>query len=238
MSEEFNSDYNEEDIEKQEAEEAIIQRENFEKNLKNIWGYTQKGLEAKKAAMSMLATKNGMYARIPLMCKAENCPYANKCSLLPYNLAPYGEACPIETAQIELRYAAYEKDFDLDESSFTDKNLVSELINHDIMLERCKALLSEEGVLVQDVFAGVSEEGEVFTRPEVSKHWEAYERISKKRNEIYDLMMATRKNKKSLNNNDEEESVSKMVSEMVGDGDFIIEDTPNEFIDINPMDHV
>ena len=52
--------------------EAVINRENFERNLSNTWGYSNVGIEAKRAAMSMLATKTGMYARIPLMCKAES----------------------------------------------------------------------------------------------------------------------------------------------------------------------
>jgi hypothetical protein len=105
-----------------------------------MWGYSNVGLEAKRAAMSMLATKTGMYARIPLVCKAESCPYSESCNLLPYNLAPLGEPCPIETAQIEVRYAGYDRDFNLDTASFTDKNLVAELIKHDIMLERCRRL--------------------------------------------------------------------------------------------------
>lgn len=228
----FKSDYNEE-VEQEETRcEAIINRENFEKNLVNVWGYSERGVEAKKAAMSMLSTKTGMYARIPLVCKADNCPYADSCSLLPYNLAPFGEPCPIETAQIELRYAGYEKDFGIDVSSFTDKNLVSDLINHDIMLERCKALLNKEGVLVIDVFAGVSEQGDVYTRPEVSKHWEAYERIQKKRNDIYDLMMATRKNRKGESS--EADSLTMMMADMLAkQGSFVVEERPDEFVDIN-----
>ena len=209
--------------------EAIVSRENFEKNLSNVWGYSAVGLEAKKAAMSMLSTKTGMYARIPLACKADNCPYAESCSLLPYNLAPFGEPCPVETAQIELRYEGYKMDFG-ETTSFTDKNLINSLINHDIMLERCKALLNKEGVLVEEVFAGVSEQGEIFTRPEVSKHWEAYERVEKKRNEIYELMLATRKNKKG--EKEDSNSITKMVSEMVANQEFVIEQRPKEFIDI------
>lgn len=210
--------------------EAVINRENFERNLTNMWGYSTVGIEAKRAAMSMLATKTGMYSRIPLLCKAESCPYAESCSLLPYNLAPLGEPCPMETAQIEIRYAGYENDFKLDTASFTDKNLVAELINHDIMLERCKALLTKEGVLVVDVVAGISEQGEEFYRPEVSKHWEAYERIQKKRNEIYNLMMATRKDNKDKEDNTDH-SITKMMADMFS-ADYVVEEKPDDFIDI------
>jgi hypothetical protein len=205
--------------------EAIINRENFEKSLQNMWGYSDVGSEAKKAAMTMLSTKTGMYARIPLVCKAEGCPYAETCSLLPYSLAPQGEPCPMETAQIELRYEGYRNDFDLDDASFTDKNLVISLINADIMIERCKALLNKEGVLVEDVFAGVSEQGEVYTKPEISKHWEALERAERKRDSIYELMQATRKNKKGQN--DDKDSITDMLaSVMAGGTDFIIEEPP------------
>lgn len=225
----FETDLNNHEGEDENICEAIVSRENFEKNLSNVWGYSAVGLEAKKAAMSMLSTKTGMYARIPLVCKADNCPYAESCSLLPYNLAPFGEPCPVETAQIELRYEGYKMDFG-ETTSFTDKNLINSLINHDIMLERCKALLNKEGVLVEEVFAGVSEQGEIFTRPEVSKHWEAYERVEKKRNEIYELMLATRKNKKG--EKEDNNSITRMVSDMVANQEFVIEQRPKEFIDL------
>lgn len=208
-----------------EKAEAIANRENFEKSINtNLWGYSEAGLEAKKAAMSMLATKNGMYARIPLVCKADACPYAETCPMLPFNLAKLGEPCVVETSQIEIRYAAYEKDFNLYDASFTDRNLVSELINHDIMLERCKALITKEGVLVVDVVAGISEDGEKFYRPEVSKHWEAYERIQKKRNDIYNLMLATRKDKVSVGQ-EESESTSQMMAEVLN-ADYYVEEKP------------
>lgn len=212
--------------------EAIANRENFEANLQNMWGYSEVGVEAKRAAMSMLSTKTGMYSRIPLVCKADGCPYAETCSLLPYNLAPLGEPCPIETAQIELRYAGYENDFDLEEASFTDKNLVISLINCDIMIERCKALLNKAGVLVEDVFAGVSEQGDVYFKPEISKHWEALERAERKRDGVYDLMQATRKNKKGETN--QKDSLTDMIANvMSGNTEFIIEEPPEkEVIDI------
>lgn len=223
----FESDLNE--LEDTKCE-AVINRENFERNLQNMWGYSEVGVEAKRAAMSMLSTKTGMYARIPLVCKADCCPYSESCPMLPYNLAPLGEPCPVETAQIEVRFAGYEKDFDLDKSSFIDKNLVAELINHDVMLERCKALLNKEGILVVDVIAGIAENGETYTRPEVSKHWEAYERIERKRNDIYNLMLGTRKDRKG--EGEQASSLTQMMAEMVLKDTFVVEERP-EIIDVD-----
>lgn len=207
---------------------AVQNREALEQSLTNIWGHSTLGIEAKKAAMSMLSTKTGMYARIPLVCKADMCPYAESCMLLKYDLAPMGEPCPKEAAEIELRYAAYDQDYDLDQASFTDKNLVSELINYDIMLDRLRALLVKEEVLVVDIVAGIGENGEEFTQPTVSKTWEAYERVEKKRNNIYDLMVATRKANKSNKDDDGAQSFTQMVSQVMNANDFVIDVKPDD----------
>ena len=189
-----------------EESEAVENRRKLESNIatmKNIWGHSVTGDEGRKAAMTMLSTKTGMYAKVPITCKGDACPYAESCQLLPYDLAPLGEYCPIETAQIELRYQGYADDFDLDNASFTDRNLVAEIINCDIMIERAKSLVAKEGVSIVDVVAGIAENGQEYYRPEISKAWELYERATKKRNEAYQLMMATRKDKKKDGDNEE-----------------------------------
>ncbi|PTY92907.1 hypothetical protein [Heyndrickxia sporothermodurans] len=230
MSERDEMDLTEEitDIAADERSQAVANRENFEAGIKNLWGHSELGIEAKKAAMTMLSTKTGMYAKIPIICKADSCPFAETCPLLAYDLAPLGEYCPIETAQIELRYQGYAQDFDLEFSSFTDKAIVSEIINADIMMERCKAMMAKEGVPVTDVVAGIAENGEVYTRPEVSKYWEAYERAQKKRNEAYQLMMATRKDKKD--DGSDTKSLTEIIAEAVTEGSFIeVEQRPDKF---------
>lgn len=234
----YESDIDEiDDLDIDAIEEKAITLENrkkFEKSLQTMWGYSSAGAESHSAAMSMLSTKTGMYARIPLTCKAEGCPYSETCRLLKYNLAPKGEPCPVETAQIELSLNGYDKDFDFDEASFTDKNLIISLINHDVMLERIKALLQkEDGCPVEEVFAGVSEQGEEFTKPEISKNWEAYERVEKKRNEIYSLLLATRKDKKGINDQGSNTFQDIINTVMVGQSEFKEEAIPEQFIDIN-----
>lgn len=210
-----------------EEQRAIDSREEFEKNVSNIWGHSKIGLEAKKAYMTMLSTKTGMYARVPLICKADNCPYAESCRLLECNLAPLGETCPAEAAQIEMRFAGYNKQFNLDSGSFTDKSLVSELINLDIMADRCKALISKEQVPVIEVVTGVSEQGEEYSHPEVSKYWDAYERTLKRREEILQLMKATRKDKKDDDGNNKSD-MEIALEALKNQGGFVEDTQPTD----------
>lgn len=196
-------------------------RERLEKSLlsQGPWGYSNKGLEARKAAMTMLSTKHGMYARIPLICKGETCPYVDTCQLLKYDVAPVGEYCPLETAQIELRVMEYIKDIGLDESSFTDRQLLNDIVGYDIMLERCRALMAKEGTPVVDIVAGIAENGEEIRQPAVSKAWEAYEKIVKKRNETYQLMLMTRKDNKKADTG-ETDSLHDVLSNVINAADF------------------
>lgn len=188
-----------EDLDQEKNELAIKKREQFEASIANnanIWGFSSTGLEAKKAAMTMLSTKHGLYASVPIVCKTDNCPYKSSCKLLDYGLAPVGEPCPIEVAQIEKRYIGYSDDFDLEGASFTDNVIVNEIIETDVMLERCKKLISAEAMPIQDTVVNVTEDGEVITQPQVSKTIELNERLSRKRANLLSLMKATRKDKK------------------------------------------
>lgn len=181
----------------------------------NAWGVSPRAQGAVKLAMAQLATKNGMYARVPLICKADECPYAQQCQLLPYGLAPEGEYCAVELAQIDLRAMGYSQDINFEESSFTDKMLISELITLDIMLERCKALMAKEGTPVVDIAIGVDQEGNEIDQPAVSKAWEAYEKISNKRDKVYKTLMLTRESQKNSDENSDAKSLTDSLREAI-----------------------
>lgn len=194
----------------------------------NPWGYSTKGKAAKSAAMSMLSTKNGLYARIPITCKAEMCPYANTCSLLEFDIAPYGEKCPNETSLIEQALEGYRNDFSLDENaSFTDLTIVKNIVNCDIMMERAQALLANEGQAIDQVYAGSNEKsGEDFYNKEISKALDLYERHEKQRSRLLDMMLATRKAKAQAKQ-DTGNNLSEILAQAM-ETDFIIEDKPDD----------
>lgn len=116
------------------------------------------------------------------------------------------------------------EDYNLDESSFTDQTLVSELINIDIMLERCKALLSKEQLPITEVVAGMTESGEEYTRPEISKAYDLYERCLNRKDKILESMLGTRKSQKGMQGNNL--SVSDMLNNAIST-EFIVEEKPD-----------
>ena len=137
-------------------QEVVENRKRLEADLiaaDNPWGYSPAGLESKSAAMAMLSTKSVLYSRIPITCKGGCCPYSDSCMLLKYDMAPEGEKCALETALIEKNLEGYKRDFDLDpSSSFVDFTYVKELINTDIMIERAQALLTQEGIAIDEAY--------------------------------------------------------------------------------------
>ena len=194
------------------------------KSMDNIWGHSGVAREGKRAAMTMLSTKTGMYASIPLVCKGGDCPYQETCTLREYNLCKIGEPCPKECAMIEVYYANYSEEFDLDHSSFTDKIMVKDLIDTEIKLERCQALMNKEQTQIKQEFAGSTEQGEVFYKDEISKAFELYERNFKKKEKILNLMMATRAATSKLGQ--QESSVKDILNDALN-VEFTVEERPD-----------
>lgn len=207
-----------------EAKNKRIAFQDMMARVDNPWGYSAGALESKKAAMTMLSTKTGLYSRIPIVCKGCNCPYGETCGLLEYGLDTVGERCVLETTMIEQKLANYTEEFGLDESSYTDWTMVKELINAEIMIERCMALMSQEGCAITEEFIGTSEgSGIDYFRKEISKTQELYERNLKIKERILDTMMATRKAKSKLRNADNDE---KSLLDNIFEMDFIEDEKP------------
>lgn len=179
---------------------------------RNSWQYSSKGVQAKRAAKAINSLKHGTYARVPIICKGDGCPYGRSCYLLQNDLAPEREPCPIEADKVERLVAGYAKDFDIDDLSFTDRILLKEIINCDIIIDRCMALMQEEGTPVIDMAIGCDKEGNEVVQPNVSKAWEALERISKKRNTDYQLMLMTRKDRKKDGEEDEANALDALLN--------------------------
>jgi hypothetical protein len=159
------------------------------------WKLSDRGREAIQLAVGMAHTKHGLYASIPMLCKAEKCPYAAVCPLVEMEKAPEGERCPLEIAMILKKYEEYSHEFGIDESNVVDMSLVKDLIDYDIQLFRAENKIAVQGDFVEDVVITVTEGGEAITAPQLSKATEYKDKIMTKRFKILELMNSTRKDK-------------------------------------------
>ena len=192
-----------------EESDVIAAEENkkkFQKKIQtgHLWSTGNANIDkrfraALDAAQEMRSIKIGIYASIPMYCKEDRCPYAESCLLLANGLTVKAQPCPREIALIQQKYTQYAAELGLDEEDcetrFVDEALLEEVLTMEVNMERCKALMSKEGSPIQMIVAGVSPNGEEYSQPAVSKAVEAYEKFSKKRNEAFNQLMATRKDK-------------------------------------------
>lgn len=200
---------------------------------KNRWGYSPAGWLSKKLISKHLnSVKNGIYSIFPIPCKRGGCPYGESCIALKSNMAPpYGEPCVIETAKIENLIVSYSNDFDFTTASTTDKIIIQELIQTDLLMDRCQIMMAQEGRMLQDVTMGVTEEGEVYTQQVVSRYLDAWEKLSRRRENLFNQMDSTRRCKRGqkADEMDDADALAKIVD--VHEGFFEVEKRPEKFIE-------
>jgi hypothetical protein len=111
----------------------------------------------------------------------------------------------------------------------TDMVLLKEIIQLDLVIDRCQNLMAKDVNPLQDVTMGTTEDGEVYTQPVVSRFFDEYERASKRRQSLLDEMMATRKSKKGLK--EEPVNQERMLLNIInGVSDFEdVEERPEKF---------
>lgn len=188
----------------------------------NSWGYTDRGKQIYNKAMHMLNTDHAMYARLPIICKGDNCIYKND-PLHKHSVVQIGEPCICETTMIAQKYAQYKEEFDLDNASYTDKVLVHELITLDLLISRSLQYINNKDYLpVIDVVTNVTETGEEIVQPMVSKGIELYSSLVKKRDDVFSLLVSTRKDKLK-NNIDTNDHDVYLINQLSNDDFFVTE---------------
>ena len=215
----------------QENGERLMKMMSLFKGNSNRFFYSQEGLQSKKYVTRFLnSTKSGLYSMYPILCKGHACPYQNSCFALRAGIQPpVGEPCVLETDRIERLVSKYNDDFDYATSSLTDMLAINELIQLDILIDRCQKLMADEALPVVEVNIGMTPHGEPITQPTISKYYEAYERMSKRRSALVDELNASRKARKNMGKEDKKEEWESVL-EMAGQDGFMDEEKkPDKF---------
>lgn len=166
----------------------------------SAWTKNPQAVAAIKRAAQLRQTKHGLYAAVPIICKAEGCPYAHSCVLVEEGIAPYGEKCPVEIAAIEDLFQRYCDHFQIepeknDPRDTVDIMMIKDLIDADIALLRCDNKLAWDADYIIHNTVGVTEEGEAITKQELHPLTEYRDKLIARKHKTLQLLNSTRKDK-------------------------------------------
>lgn len=183
--------------------DEIVKRE-F--NLPIEWAVTDAALEAIKTMNAAMNTvgKHGIVSSIPIICKAEDCPYYPTCPLRALGVSVStikGQRCPVEVTKILRKFEEYVEQFqvDIDNVDHVVLSLIKELIDYDIQIERADNIMASDGHFLADEVVGVDANGRPIKNKVISKPVDYKERALKKRHEILSLLNSTPKDKAGNN---------------------------------------
>lgn len=138
--------------------------------------------------------KTGMLATIPSTC-GPKCLYGSSCPKKqnPDQFDPDAN-CPVESALVHQLFQGYVEDLEVDVSRFSEVALVRDLVNQDVQQMRASAVLSKEH-FIQEIVAGINENGEVVTQPDLHKAVDYEDRVLKRKEKLRNALLATRESR-------------------------------------------
>lgn len=179
------------------AEEAITLIKRMEEN--NSWYSNPEADASLMVAKRLRQTKHGLYSSVPIICRAETCPYAEACELVQMNIAPFGEKCPMEIAAMEDLFMRYCRELDVDPSDpeqQIDSILIKEVVDIDISLLRCDKKMAINADFIIDNIVGFTDDGDALVKKELHPLTDYKERLRNQKYKTLNLLDSTRKDKK------------------------------------------
>lgn len=196
-----------------EIEKHSSSKEAFLKELANIRTdvYPEDWSEAKKAKAMALVPPNklrtALYSSIPMICRAEKCPYAEICELQKQDLAPRGSSCPYELSYVKQFMDEYIRQLGVDPEDLIEISMVRDLVDQEIQQHRTTWLLSMEH-WIQDNVVGFSHDGEPVTAKQLHLAVEFQDRLFKRKKDLRNQLLATREARAKVGQGDINSSVA------------------------------
>jgi len=211
--------------------------------LPSFWGIDSVSISAVKTAVSVSNTRHGLMAAVPIICRGEDCPYAESCyidSTVRNVVANKQGRCPIEIATIVDRFEMYCNHFSIKdrEEDAVDMGMVRDLVDIEIQILRCDNKIAIDGDFIEDVIAGISNQGVPYNNPQLHLAWVQKEKLRNERYKVFKLLDSTRsdKAKKDMATNDASKKAVDLVSRALAlQKAGLLKPLPMVTIDVTPV---
>ena len=156
---------------------------------------SDKAVKAVQLSRSVHRAKHGLFANIPIVCQGPVCPYGETCMALGNDIAPEGEPCPVEIAQILELYEKYSEELQVDTKQMVNLSLLKSLIDAEVTISRCEAILAKDANIIQELVTSVLPNGRVIKNPAPHIALDIKAKAIKQKNEALQLLNSTPKDK-------------------------------------------
>lgn len=168
---------------------------------KGVWDLSIAEVERARTASDRSKLKHGMFAGIPIICKADKCPYKSVCTL-PIAHRELNKRCPIEVGTIVARFDSWcahfsincELDYIKDED-LVDATLVRDLVDLEVQMLRAENRIAINADFIAEVIATIDNKGKAYYADAVTPEAEFKLLLMDKRYRVLQLLDSTRKDK-------------------------------------------
>ena len=121
------------------------------------------------------------------------CPYGETCGI-GSDVAPEGEPCPVEIAQI-IDFMMIQRELKVDLDQMVNLSLLKSLIDAEVTISRCEAILAKDANLIQEIVTSVLPNGRIVRNPAPHVALEIKAKAIKQKNDALQLLNSTPKDK-------------------------------------------
>ncbi len=166
-----------------------------------MWQLSEKSQKLSKEIATRMSTKHGMLATVPLICRANECPYKASC-LLDDDELEVGTRCPMEIGAIMSRFEHWCNHFGIEvknnmisDEDLVDATLIRDLVDNEIQVLRAENRIAISADFISKVIATVDNKGKAFYKEELSAESAFKLQLLDKKYKILQLLNSTRKDK-------------------------------------------
>lgn len=166
-----------------------------------MWGISPALIQEISNMNRIYASKHGMFASVPIICREKDCAYKNVCMVSPAS-RKLGQRCPMEIAAILSRYEQWCMHFDIDTSGdviepkdLVDATLIRDLVNVEIQMLRAENKIALNGDFMAQTLLDIDKKCQPYFGQIVSPETEFLMTLQDKKIKILNQLNSTRKDK-------------------------------------------
>lgn len=166
-----------------------------------MWGISQTTAKEIGNMNRVYASKHGMFASVPIVCRGTDCAYKDVC-MVSQGSRVVGQRCPMEIAAILARYEQWCNHFNIDTTQdeidpkdLVDATLIKDLVNIEVQILRAENKIALNGDFMADTLLDIDKKCQPYFGKIVSAEAEFLMTLQEKKIKILNQLNATRKDK-------------------------------------------